>query len=432
MRRAVGADVRRLLLFAVALALAAPASAGASWGPRQTLDTKGTAFAEDVALAGNARGDAVAAWEGRHGIAVAFARRGKAFRHFRYAPHSGAGSAPQVAIDDQGNALVLWSYFDNTDPGDPESRDEGCCMGVQLTVRNARTGRFRPRQNLTPIGHDVGTSAVAIRGGKIGVAWSQDFGSGIFARFARRGHRLGRRVQLKRGDSPVGLALLKSGPAVTYVGIGNGRARLREFRVRHGRAVRDRNVSPFFSESADFDVATNARGQQVAAWVSSDGTRGVPVHAGVRAAGGRFRMRRVSRRAPAFEPSVAIAPSGAALLAWRTYQGEIFTAGRRAGKRFALARKFGKTVRNGDISELQIAVDSLGRSVLGWLQSRPGTNGHARGAFRSARGRKLQPRDLGRADELGNQATAALDAHGRARLIWRRASTVRVTRARFP
>src|SRR5881227_2654965 len=120
MRRAVGAEGKRLVLFALTAALlAAPASALASWGPRQTLDTRGTADAEDVALAGNARGDAVAAWEGKRGIAVPFAHRGKVFGHFHYAPRSGAGSAPQVAIDEQGNALVLWSYFDNTDPGDP-------------------------------------------------------------------------------------------------------------------------------------------------------------------------------------------------------------------------------------------------------------------------------------------------------------------------
>jgi hypothetical protein len=143
-------------------------------------------------------------------------------------------------------------------------------------------------------------------------------------------------------------------------------------------------------------------------------------------------MRRVSRRAPAFGPQLAIAPSGAALLAWSTYRGEIFSAGRRPGKRFGLARQFGKTVRNGYIPDLQIAVDSLGRGVLGWVQSRPGSKAHARGAFRSARGRLLQPRDLGRADSMGNQATGALDRRGRARLIWRRAATVKVTRARFP
>jgi hypothetical protein len=433
MRRPVHANVKRPLSLALTLAsLAAPAAASASWGPRQTLDNNPPGYGEDVALAGNARGDAVAAWEGRRGIAVAFARRGKAFGRFHYAPRSRAGIGPQVGIDEQGNAIVLWGYFDNTEPEEPEQRDEGCCIGVQLTVRSARTGRFRARQTLTPKGHDLGPPAFEIDRGRIGVAWSQDFGSGIYARFGRKGHRLGHRVHLKRGDFPVGVALLKSGPAVTYIGKGSSRVRLREFRVRRGRAVRDRSVSGFFSAFADFGVATNARGQQVAAWSHARGPRNSPVYAGVRAAGGRFRVRRVSRRAAAFAPRVAIAPSGAALVAWSTYQAEIFTAGRRPGKRFGLARQFGKKVRNGFISDLQIAVDSRGRSVLGWLQSHPGSRAHARGAFRSAGGRKLQPRDLGHGDSMGNQATAAFDAHGRARLIWRRAPTVQVTRARFP
>jgi hypothetical protein len=196
--------------------------------------------------------------------------------------------------------------------------------------------------------------------------------------------------------------------------------------------VRDRSVSRLFSAYVDFDVATNGRGQQVAAWARTDGSRHAPVYAGVRAAGGRFRMRRVSRRAPAFSPYVAIARSGAALVAWSTYRGQIFAAGRRPGKRFGLARQFNKPVRNGFIDELQIAVDSFGRGVIGWVQSRPSTSGHAHGAFRSTRGRKLQPRDLGRGDNMGNQATATFDVHGRARLIWRQAARVKVTRARFP
>src|SRR3954452_5539506 len=112
MRRPVHANVKRLLLPVLTIALVAvPASADASWRPRQTLDTTLSHYGEDIALAGNARGDAVAAWEGERGIAVAFARRGKAFGHFRYAPRSSAGSAPQVGIDGQGNAIVLWSYF---------------------------------------------------------------------------------------------------------------------------------------------------------------------------------------------------------------------------------------------------------------------------------------------------------------------------------
>jgi hypothetical protein len=238
-------------------------------------------------------------------------------------------------------------------------------------------------------------------------------------------------VHVHGGQYPVGLALLKSGPAVTYLGAGESRVRLRQFRVRHGRAGHTRPVSPLFSYEADLGVATNARGAQALAWSRELGST-APVYAGVRSAGGRFHVRRISRQTPAFAPLVAIARSGAALVAWNTPSDKIFAVSRRPGQRFGLARRFGSLPRGARVSDLQIAVDSLGRAVIGWVQSSPGRDEHAFGGFRTAAGRLLQRHDLGRADNLGNQGTAAFDAHGRARLIWRRAAAVSAVRARFP
>lgn len=428
--------MKRILLLVVAAALLAAApSADASWGPRQRLSTVNTTYLDDVALAGNARDDAVAAWQGNRAIEVAYARRGGAFGPAHEVPGGRGGRAPNVAIDEQGNALVLWSYFDNTEPERPFLRDDGCCFGARLTVRNAKTGRYERRQTLTPIGHDVGASAFAIHGGRIGVAWGQDAETRIYARFGRTGHRLGRVVHVAGGDYAVGLALLKSGPAVTYMGTSNSRDRRRlyEFRVRHRRAGPVLGVSPTFSTYAEVSVDTNARGQQAVAWSQTVGSRLSPVYAGIRAAGGRFHVRRVSRAAPAFGPRVVIARSGAALVAWNTYYGEIFAASRRPGKRFGLAQQFGATLK-GYFSGLQIAVDSLGRGVIGWLQTRAGGSSRtrARGAFRSIGGRLLQSHDLGQADGMGTQGMAGLDSRGRARLVWHSGVYVRATRAHFP
>jgi hypothetical protein len=412
-RKPVGANVKRFLLSALAIALlAAPASAGASWGPRQTLVTQG-GYGQRVSLAGNARGDAVAAWLGSGGVRVAFAYRGKAFGRARALKGSAGGSNPQVAIDEQGNALVLWSYFDNTDPGRPEQRDDGCCFGVRLSVRSAKTGRYRPAQTLSPPGHQVRRLAYAIEAGRIGVAWTQGFSPRIQARFGRRGHRLGHRIPGDKGAYPIGLALLRSGPAVTYVEAGYPRVRLHQFRVRHGRAVRGRRVSRTFSSNVYVHAATNNRGQQVVAW-SSDNYPTSRLYAGARSVGGSFRIRRVSGAAPAYDPRPAIARSGATLVAWYTNTGQIFT----------------KRPKDTYVTDVQVGVNSLGRGVLAWVDAPPGKNYHARGAFRSRGGRLVQARDLGLAGSIGEAPT--LDRRGRARVIWRQAEAVRAVRARFP
>jgi hypothetical protein len=430
-RKPVDANVRRLLLSALAITLlAAPASAAASWGPRQTLVSNGGGYGQGVALAGNARGDAIAAWEGSHGIRVAFARGGRAFGHAHPLKGAGDGSYPRVAIDGQGNALVLWSYFDNTEPERPGQRDYGCCFGVRLSVRNAKTGHYRPAQLLTPIGHEVFRPAYAIENGRIGVAWNQDFSTRIHARFGSRGHRLGHRVPVGGGAYPIALALLRSGPAVTYLGAGQRRASLHQVRVRHGRAVRSRRVSRRFSAYVDIAAATNARGQQVVALTPFD-SDAYPFYAGARSVGGSFHLRRLSGAPSAFEPRAAIGPSGAAVVAWHTSLGKIFTAAGRPGKRFGPARPFGKRPKDTYVAAMHLAVDALGRGVLAWVDGPPGSNAaQARGAFRSRGGRIVEARNLGRADNVGQDPT--LDRRGRARVIWRNAETVRAIRARFP
>jgi hypothetical protein len=433
MRRPVHADVKRLVLFALSAALLAlPAAAVAGWRPPETLSIGSPRYVEDVTVAGNSRGDAVAAWQGRSSVAFAYAHRGGPFGGVHEIPGGHGGSAPRVAIDEQGNALVAWSYFDGTDPARPSQRDDGCCFGVRVNVRNAATGRFRRAQTLTPKGHDLSTPAVAIRRGQVALAWTQDANANVYARAAPRGHRLGRAVHVHGGREALDVALLKDGPFVTYLGNGSRSVRVHEFRVRHGRAAHKRTLSRRLSVYADASVATNASGAQAVAVSAGFGARS-PIYAGVRAPGGRFRMRRVARGSLPSSPRVAIARSGAALVGWNLYAGKIFTASRRPGKQFGAARQFGRTHAGDLISGLQIAVDRLGRGVVGWVQSRTVSSGRAHAAFRSrAAGRALQSRDLGPADTMGSEGKAALDEHGRARLIWRKGAAVVAGRGRFP
>src|SRR3954463_7826783 len=133
------------------LVLVAPASA--KWHV-QRLGGHSSGF-EDVALAGNARGDAAVAFEKGNAIWLAIAHRGRGFGKARRVPQSGSGTSPKVAIDEQGNVLLLWSYFDEFEEEDFESRDEPCCQGTLAAVRYAHGRHFRDVQPLTPPGHEV-------------------------------------------------------------------------------------------------------------------------------------------------------------------------------------------------------------------------------------------------------------------------------------
>src|SRR3954465_12735087 len=125
--------------------LAAPADA--AW--RVETVHRGSSGYDDVALAGNARGDAALAFQPPNGIGLPLANRGRAFRKPRRVPFSAGATAPKVAIDEQGNVLVLWSYFDGFEEEDFESREGPCCEGTLATVRYAGGKHYRRVQALT-------------------------------------------------------------------------------------------------------------------------------------------------------------------------------------------------------------------------------------------------------------------------------------------
>jgi hypothetical protein len=79
-------------------------------------------------VAGNAQGDAAVVFQGTRGLQIALARGGGPFGPARAVRGGKGGSAPNIALDERGNVLVLWSYFDNSQPyGPAEYRSYGCC-----------------------------------------------------------------------------------------------------------------------------------------------------------------------------------------------------------------------------------------------------------------------------------------------------------------
>src|SRR3954447_21213459 len=336
-----------LAVFAL-LVLAAPADA--AW--RVETVHSGSSGYNDVALAGNARGDAALAFELRNGIGLAIAHRGRAFGKPRRVPFSAGATAPKVAIDEQGNVLVLWTYFDGFEEEDFESREGPCCEGTLATVRYARGKHYRRVQALTPPGHEVTAEAYAIRRGRAGIVWSE--GSRIRARFAAAGHGFGSTAEVI--ESGTGLAVsLAHGRRVTYASYGAHSTRIREFRVRRGTAHQRRTLARGLPDVALVRVATNTRGEQAAAWQRSDHQSTSPVHLAVRSAAGSFQSRLVSHRG-AFDsaPAVAIADSGAAVAAWATTRGTLLVSGRNPGGRFSVAGRFDRNGRKTSVNDVEL------------------------------------------------------------------------------
>lgn len=425
---------RLVAALAVASTALTPSTAGAWETQRLTQRAYGDG---DVALAGNSRGDAAVVYVQDGRLMLAAARAGGRFGTPHAIPGSRRGYSPRVAMDEAGRALVVWSYFDNSDPPGPQIRDDGCCYGARLTVRSP-SRHFRRVQALTPRGGGAAPGAIAIAGGRVAVAFTS--GRGAVVRSAARGKRLGKGLVLARSAIPLGVAALVTGPVVTLARYdAQGGVSLLERRVKRGRRGPLRSVAPHLPGGAAVAIATNARGDQALAWHPYYDISPPPVYAGTRTRGGRFHPRKIADEGPVFPPLVTIAPSGAAAVAWSPIGGTVLVANRRPHRRFAHARKLadGGGAR-AYVGSIQLGVDRSGRAVLGWTLQIPGELKHGFAAFRSTGGRRLGLTDLGLANNFGSaydlstQSPAAFDDHGRARLAWRVGGVVNVGRARFP
>jgi hypothetical protein len=411
------------------LVVAAPAS---GWATQRLFDGQVNRADEEIELAGNVRGDAALVFLDRRGLRLAYARRGHAFGPARRVPRSRGGTVPRVVIDRRGNVALAWNYFDGTDPPHPEARDEGCCLGGRFTTWNPRSRRFRRVQTLTPKGREVDIDALAIGAGRAAVAWSPYNGRSRM-RFARRGHALGAAVKVPGGGLALALLPSRSGTSVTYLADSRSKTVIKEARVRRGRAVGARTVGRGLPNDLQISLATNARGDQAVTWQRGSNAEGAPVFAAARAPGERFRPRRISRRGGSYgQARVAIASSGAAVIAWSSRRGKLLASTRRAGASFGRARSlFG--VRRGYINDVQVAIDATGRSVFAWSEYRPRRyDDQIFAGFRSADGRVGPRRHLGEAVvNLGFENSVALDARGRARFAWARPTGVSAARARY-
>ena len=417
-----------------------PAQAANGWS-RAALGASAPDQTGDASVVGNSRGDTAVTWPGKNGIQLAIARAGHGFRTPVRVPHSQDGIVPELAINGSGDVLVFWSYDDHTYRAPPYSRDDDCCFGVRLTVLD-RYGRFSPVQTLTPKGHDLLVEAFAFGPGKrIGMTWQEQYSShaevGLRGRFSGSDGRLGPDVRLGPDfDYGVAVGFARGNPRVLIFHDHRPDSHLVE---RVGRDRRTfgpaRLIAAGLPRSVFIAGDSNERGDEVVAW-SRDNQYGDsgPVYAGVRSPGSRLVARRVGALGPDYDaPNVAIAPSGAATVAWEPSNREVVATARLSGGDFPAARSVVHPRHPNHVRALQLGVNSHGKAVIAWLEDRITGKPTIVTVFRAASGQTTVPtRVAGPAYSLEMAGgTAAIDRIGRATIAWSSGASVFGSRSSF-
>jgi hypothetical protein len=410
------------LLAAMALALAAASPAGAAW-TRQQVASSAPDYIHSATIAGNERGHAALVFSDAAGLHVAVAEPGREFGRPRRVPRSGGGGGyERLAVDENGNVLLGWTYNDESQPPRPFQRDEGCCRRIRLALLRHGSSHFEVTGTMGRPRFDSQLRHIAMINGRVGVAWD-DFG-GPSARFSRRGLQLGRAVRVPGAAYALAAMPLRTGPVLTYYSAAYREDATVDWSVgelRPGRSPATRTLLSRHGGYPYVGLAANASGDQAFAWSENVGnTSEFNTYGGFRKAGGVFHPRLLSHGGSYDSPRVALASTGAVLVAWHRDK-RVWAAGRRPGGAFGGARAFTPA---GAPYPIAVGVQPSGRGVVTW----EGSSGGGHVAFRSIGGRRVGVHKFGQ----GLSDGAALDARGVARLALTRLSAVYAFRGSFP
>lgn len=320
----------------------------------------------------------------------------------------GVGSRPRVAIDQSGNAAIVWVH------------DIGRDRVLQATYRRGSSGSW-PEPNdisepsLRVVGHQVALDAL----GDAVTVWAELEGCCFTLRAAVRTTTSGGWGAAARFSGPFvtsnpALAVTPTGSAVA-AWVGGGRSVL----VSHGDAVAGTWEPPIYLPTAnepkrDPRVAMNAAGDMAVAWVdwSSDevqavfrsrsGDWGSPVSLG-------------SARPTSGAPQVVVDDTGNTLAAWLSPTG-VSTSARSITT--GLWSPPGTVSTLQTASDLQLAMGTSGNAVAVWAS---GENGSVQAAIRPGASGAWQP-PIGFSAAGAYKPGVAMDGSGNAVAVWNRSS----------
>jgi hypothetical protein len=342
-------------------------SAGSGFSAPVNLSTAGR-DAEDPEVAMDEDGDAVAVWSRFDGSdfrvqAVTRSAGGGFSVPVNLSAAGEDGILPQVAMDKVGNAVVVWRRFD------------GANIRVQAATRPAG-GAFSGPVNLSPAGEDGFTPAVAMgETGDAVAAWGHFDGPDSRVQVATRpaGGAFSGPVDISAAGVDAftpAVAMDQDGDAVAVWTRDNGANRRVQTanRPAGGAFSAPVNLSSAAEDATGPGVAVGDAGDAVAIWRRFDGLHNI-VQTATRPAGGDSSApsNRSASGGEAGDAGVAMNGPGDALAAWHRFNGAnhiVQAASRPAGGAFGGSVNL--TAAGRDAFNPQTAMDNGGDGIAVW------------------------------------------------------------------
>jgi hypothetical protein len=238
-------------------------SATRGWTRARPLTAFGTHVAWPLALAVDARGDAVIAWAANREVRESYRPAGREWHAPRTLSASGdSAGSPLVALDDQGRALVAWSAR----RGSPEAHDQS----FEIAARSA-TGAWGKPKTLCACNPYAALRMNA--GGQALVVWSPFdlyVDTGLWAETRSADGRWSAREEISTlGAGPYfPLALnARGGAAVAWVAANNGHL-MAAIRPAHGPFGPPQVIAA--NAYWGYDLALAPTGEGVVTWAAGD------------------------------------------------------------------------------------------------------------------------------------------------------------------
>lgn len=353
---------------------------GAGWDAADMVRTGLTGKASDPQVAIDDNGDALVVWSQfdgrRRTIWVSRLVAGLAWGEPVQiaADRFTDADSPRVATDSKGGAMVVWRQFDGSVSRNIwASRyvpEHGWCR-AELVGREGSGTAFDPQIALDPYGNAF--VLWAIPGGKQGCVWTNRYvvgrgwGSPAALHAGNGGDVVDPRLVCNGYGHAVAVWCQRLG---THYGVWASR-----YSPAFGWGESERVGVDLSSSAAAPQVALNVRGEAIVVWDQSDGASGgIWANRFVPGRGWTMAMPVTgSVEGDASAPQVAIDDRGDAVALWIQSSGTHFGI---KTSRFSRGRgwDFPSMVKNGNAETLgvpQVAMDASGNAVAAWMQSEP-------------------------------------------------------------
>jgi hypothetical protein len=318
-------------------------------------------------------------------------------------------SWPQVAVDRNGSALVVWS------------RSDGANYRIEALSRTA-AGSLSTVLTLSAAGQNAANAQLEVdRNGNAVVVWERYDGanSRIQASYLLEVQTLSVGAGAVNPDAAVD----RNGNAVVVWQQFDGANSLIQVRRRTaaGNLSAVQTLSAAGEDAYDPDIALDRNGNAVVAWSRYDGSN-YRIQARRRTASGSLSAVKTLSEAGqnARDPQLAVDPDGNAVVVWTRSDGANYRIqARRRSASGSLSAVQTLSPAGQDAGSPQVAVDPDGNAVVVWIRS-DGANFRIQARRRAESGGLSAVQDLSAAGQHAEGPQLAMDRSGRALVVWQR------------